>query len=204
VADRVSVGCRQAWIDAHTVALFRLELEPVCHGSSRRNVLTLGSVPSTSAKTGVAIMTTAEDVVLAAIAAVERRDVRGLLDLYHDEVEFHDAPCLPYGGVVRGKPAVIDHTFSATGWAATWHPLQPTPAERAMSPRVVASNGEDVVVEYRQRGVTPGGERFDAPVLAAYKVRDRRLVRAQMFHYDTVAVVNFLRAAREPPGVGGA
>jgi hypothetical protein len=70
-----------------------------------------------------------------------------------------------------------------------------------MSPRVVASNGEDVVVEYRQRGVTPGGERFDAPVLAAYKVRDRQLVRAQMFHYDTVAVVNFLRAAREQPRV---
>jgi uncharacterized protein len=137
----------------------------------------------------------AEKVVLAAIGAVERRDGPALLDLYHEEIEFRDAPSLPYGGIVKGKAAVRSHTYSSTGWAATWVPLQPTPAERAMNPRVVASNGEDVVVEYHQRAVAPNGERFDGPVLALYTVRDGKLLSAQMFHYDTAAVVEFLRRA---------
>jgi len=67
-----------------------------------------------------------------------------------------------------------------------------------MNPRVVASNGEDVVVEYQQRAVASSGERFEGPVLALYKVRDGKLARAQMFHYDTAAVVDFLRRAGGP------
>jgi ketosteroid isomerase-like protein len=138
----------------------------------------------------------AEGVVLAAIAAVERRDSEALLDLYHDDIEFHDAPSLPYGGVVRGKAAAKEHMHSATGWAATWGPLQPTTAERAMSPRVVASAGELVVVEYRQRALAGSGDRFDAPVIAMYRVRDGLLAGARMFHFDVAAVVDFLDRAR--------
>jgi len=134
-------------------------------------------------------------IVLATLHAVEQRDIRGLLDLYHRDVEFHDAPSLPYGGVVRGKTAVEAHTYSTNGWAATWGPLQPTNAERRMDPHVVAANEDEVVVLYRQRAVAPSGERFDAPVLALYKVRDGKLIRAQMFHFDTVAVVGFLARA---------
>jgi ketosteroid isomerase-like protein len=132
-------------------------------------------------------------LVLAALHAVEQRDVRGLLDLYHPDVEFHDAPSLPYGGVVRGKTAVEAHMYS--GWAATWGPLQPTAAEQQMDPQVVAANEDEVVVLYHQRAVGPAGEGFDAPVLALYKVRDGKLIRAQMFHFDTAAVVGFLARA---------
>jgi hypothetical protein len=89
-------------------------------------------------------MKESESIALAAIRAVEQRDGRRLLDMYHDEIEFQDAPSLPYGGVVKGKAAVTEHMYSTAGWAATWTPLQPTAAERSMSPRVVASAGEDV------------------------------------------------------------
>ena len=41
----------------------------------------------------------------------------------------------------------------------------------------------------------PRGERFDGPVLALYKVRDGRLARAQMFYFDTPALVEFLAQA---------
>jgi uncharacterized protein len=140
-------------------------------------------------------MSDAERIALAAISAVERRDGQALLDLYHDEIEFHDAPSLPYGGVVKGKAAVEEHMYSPTGWGATWIPLQPTRTERAMSARIVSSGGEDVVIEYRQRALAPNGERLDAPVLAIYTVRDGRLVRARMFHFDTAAIVRFLDQA---------
>jgi uncharacterized protein len=131
-------------------------------------------------------------VVLQAFRAVERRDREGLIALYHPEVEFHDAPSLPYGATLRGKEEVARND----GWRETWGPLQPTEAERSMDPRVVAAGDREVVVLYRQRALDPAGERFDAPVLGLYEVRDGMFARAQMFHYDTAAVVDFLKRAK--------
>jgi uncharacterized protein len=131
-------------------------------------------------------------VVLQAFRAVESRDRERLLRLYHPEVEFHDAPSLPYGGTLRGKEEVAQDD----GWLETWGPLQPTEAERSMSPRVVAATDREVVVLYRQRALDRAGVRFDAPVLGLYEVRDGRFARAQMFHYDTAAVLDFLTRAK--------
>ena len=47
-------------------------------------------------------MTDPVEIVLAAIRAVEQRDSEALAALCHEEVEFHDAPSLPYGGERRG------------------------------------------------------------------------------------------------------
>lgn len=139
------------------------------------------------------------DVVLATIRAVEDRDRDALFALYHDDVEFHDAPSLPYGGTVRGKDRLwqqLQETPEQT-WLGTWGPVQPTEAERRMDPRVVATSGNEVAVAYTQRAVAPDGERFEAPVMALYEVRDGKFARAQMFHYDTAAILAFLeRAAR--------
>jgi hypothetical protein len=44
--------------------------------------------------------------------------------------------------------------------------------------------------------VSPTGERLDHPVLALYEVRDARFARAQMSHYDTVALAGFLERAK--------
>jgi hypothetical protein len=57
---------------------------------------------------------------------------------------------------------------------------------------------EDVVIEYRQCGLASNGERFDSPVIGMYKVRDGRLIRARTFHFDTAAMVTFLRRANGP------
>ncbi len=132
------------------------------------------------------------DVVLQAFGAVERRDREALLALYHPDVEFHDAPSLPYGGIARG----IEEVAREESWFDTWGPLQPTEAERRMDPRVVAATDREVVVLYRQRALGRAGERFDAPVLGLYEVRGEGLIRAQMFHYDTAAVIDFLNRAK--------
>jgi uncharacterized protein len=138
-----------------------------------------------------------EEVVLAVIRAVEERDADALFELYHDDVELHDAPSLPYTYTARGKAAMRDQfeTAPETTWLGTWGPLQPTEAERRMDPRVVASDGDEVTVLYMTRAVAPDGERFESPVLGLYEVRDGKFARAQMFHYDTAAILAFFKRA---------
>ena len=138
-------------------------------------------------------------VALDVIRAVEQRDAEKLFDLYHDEVEFHEAPSLPYGGSSRGKDYLREQLMSAPEetWLGTWAPLQPTESERRMDPRVVSVAGSEVTVLYTQRALSPTGERFEGPVLALYAIRDGKFARAQMFHFDTAAILAFLERARQ-------
>jgi ketosteroid isomerase-like protein len=123
-------------------------------------------------------------------SAIERRDARRFLELVHPDCEMHWPPSLPYGGTARGlQPA-------EPTWNTTWLPLQPTEAERRMEPRVVAASEDEVVVLWRQRGMTLAGDRFDGEVLGLYHVRGGKLARAQMFYFDTAAVVRFLAQAK--------
>jgi uncharacterized protein len=128
-------------------------------------------------------------VVLETFRAVEERNLERLLALYHPDVEFVWPPSLPYGGTFRGRQQVTPHGLS---WQETWDPLQPTDAERQMDPRVIAVDDTDVVVLYHQRGVDPAGRRFDQQVLGWYRAERGKFVRAQMFHFDTAALVSFL------------
>jgi hypothetical protein len=91
--------------------------------------------------------------VLDAFRAVEQRDEQRLRERYHPEVEFHWPASLPFGD--RTGPT----------WSEVWDPLQPTEEERRMDPRVVAATDREVVVLWRQRGLSPSGERFDDEVL---------------------------------------
>jgi ketosteroid isomerase-like protein len=139
------------------------------------------------------------ELVLAVFTAVERRDTQRFTELVQPDFEIHWPRSLPYGGSYRDLGA--DAQRSRPTWAATWDPLQPTAAERHMDPRIVADNTKtgEVVVLWRQRGRGRAGERFDGEVLGLYRVRDGRLARAQMFHFDTVALAGFLeRAGRGP------
>ena len=129
------------------------------------------------------------ELMLKIFRAIEQRDAQPLRELFDPGLEMHWPPSLPYGGT---------HTASTPGpttWSQTWAPLQPTDAERRMDPRIVAAAGDEVVVLWQQRGVAPAGERFDGEVLALYKLRNGKLIRAQMFYFDTVATARFLANA---------
>jgi ketosteroid isomerase-like protein len=130
-------------------------------------------------------------IVMEAFDAVERRDQRRLIQLYHPEVEFHWPPSLPYGGSSRGIAAQQDR--SAAAWDQVWDPLQPTERERRMDPRVVAATDREVVVLWHQRALNPAGQRLDMETLGIYGVRDGKFARAQMFYFDTTAVLSFLQ-----------
>jgi ketosteroid isomerase-like protein len=103
---------------------------------------------------------------------------------------FHWPPSLPYGGSVGDESRA-----PGQDWLGVYR-LQPSDAERRMDPRVVAATENEVVVLWRQRGLSPSGKRFDGEVLGLYGVRDGKLSHAQMFYFDSAAVLRFLDDAR--------
>ncbi len=118
------------------------------------------------------------------------RDAERELSFYQPDVEFHWPAALPYGGTFRGISA-----SRSRDWNATWTPLQPTAAERKMDPQVIGATDHQVVILYHQRGVSSEGERFDGDVIGLYDLRDFKLARAQMFHFDEAACARFLERA---------
>jgi ketosteroid isomerase-like protein len=139
------------------------------------------------------------DVVLGVIKAVQERDGEKLFELYHDDVELVEARSLPYGGTVKGVPSLKEQLERAPEdtWLGTWGPVQPTEEERRFDPRVLSEKDGEVVVLYWMRGEAPDGERFESPVIGLYEVRDGKFARAQMFHFDTQAINEFIAHARE-------
>ena len=134
------------------------------------------------------------EVMLAIFNAIEHRDpqrpdVQRGLTLFHPDVEFHWPPSLPYGGTLRGLQ------IEGPSWRGTWDRLQPNASERRMDPRVVAASDEEVVVLWRQRGMNSAGDRIHTLVLGLYQLRDGKLARAQMFYFDTAAVLTFLEGS---------
>jgi ketosteroid isomerase-like protein len=130
-------------------------------------------------------------IVLEAFRAVEQRDEQRQRELYHPDVEFHWPASLPFGRSSRRG----GRDRSSPSWSEVWEPLQPSEAERRMDPRVVAATEREVVVLWRQRGLSPSGERFDGEVVGLYEVRDGKFARAQMFYFDGGAVQRFLASA---------
>jgi len=128
--------------------------------------------------------------ILAIFRAIEERDAAQFRALLQPDFEIHWPRSLPYGGTFRGVEP------QPRGWSATWQPLQPTESERKMDARVIAAQGDDVVVLWHQRGRSATGESVDEEVLGLYRFRDGKLARAQMFYFDTVPVATFLAKAQ--------
>jgi uncharacterized protein len=132
------------------------------------------------------------NTILAIFRAIEERDAGQFRALLQPDFEIHWPQSLPYGGTSRGVEP------QPRSWGATWQPLQPTESERKMDARVIAAQGEEVVVLWHQRGRSAAGDSIDEEVLGLYRFRDGKLARAQMFYFDTVPVANFLAKAQPP------
>jgi ketosteroid isomerase-like protein len=131
-------------------------------------------------------------VVRRLFAAVEDRDLQSMLACYADDVEIHEAEVLPYGGTWRGREGAVAH---AEGYLRAWGALQ-GPDEISLDPQFWGDGAGRVCVLFRHRAVNSiTGARFDAPEVSIYQVRDEHVVRSQMFHADSDAVVRFLHNA---------
>ena len=135
------------------------------------------------------------DAVRRLFAAVERRDLAGVLAAYAPDVVIDEAASLPYGGRFRGPAGAEQHAFA---YEDAWAPVQPS-GTRRLDAEVVA-DGDRVVVLWRQRGENPlTGATFDAPAVSVYRMRDGLVARSRMFQHDAPAVAEFL-AAGQPAG----
>jgi uncharacterized protein len=129
------------------------------------------------------------EVVRRLFSAVEDRDFDRLLACYADDIEIHEATVLPWGGVWRGPEGVAAH---AAEFMRAWGALQ-GPAESRLDARFWSDGAGTVCAVFRHRALDPAtGARFDAPEVGIYRIRDDRVVRSQMFHADSAAVVGFL------------
>jgi ketosteroid isomerase-like protein len=137
-------------------------------------------------------MSTAVEVVRRLFAAVERRDLPAMLGCYAEDVEIHEAPSLPYGGVYRGHDGAVRH---ARAFQATWARYQ-SPAEYPLQAAFADGGDGGVVAVFRHRAADPAdGRRIDAEEVGLYRVRADRVVRSQMLHFDTAALLRFLDGA---------
>jgi ketosteroid isomerase-like protein len=123
---------------------------------------------------------------------VEERDLGAYIAAGHPEVMILEPGSLPYGGEYRGLEGMRRH---AAGWMRTWAALQPGD-ERKLDAAFIDA-GDDVVARWRLRARAPAGdEMLDMPMVGLYRLRDAKLVEAQMFYSDTAEVLRFLEVAR--------
>jgi ketosteroid isomerase-like protein len=132
--------------------------------------------------------------ILEIFRRIEERDPNRpnpprVFELFQSDFESYWPPSLPYGSE-RGV------NKRSVSWEQVWNPLQPTVTERRMDPRVIAGNGDEMVVLWRQRGLSHNGERYEGEVLGLYNFREGKLARAQMFYFDLDSVASFLSRAK--------
>jgi ketosteroid isomerase-like protein len=137
-------------------------------------------------------MVTAIEVVQRMYAAVEARDLDGLLDCYDESVEIAESTSLPYGGTYRGLAGAARH---AEAFARAWPEFILTGSDDT-GPRFVDAGAGTVVVLFRPRAVDAhSGQVLDTPEVAVYEVAGEKVVRSRMFHLDPAALASFLEDA---------
>ncbi len=116
-------------------------------------------------------------VVEGAYAAFARGDVAAVLGAMADDMEWHEAEGMPYGGIHRGGDAVAQNVFG---------PLTTDIPDFAVTPIELIPSGDTVaaVVRYTGTGKSTGKE-LDLEVVHVWDVRDGKLVRFRQFA-DTV------------------
>jgi hypothetical protein len=62
-----------------------------------------------------------------------------------------------------------------------------------VAPLPLLAAGSLSLVLWHQRGLQPAGQRLDMETLGLYRVGDGKFAQAQMFYFDTAAVLSFLQ-----------
>ena len=105
--------------------------------------------------------------------AFARGDVAAVLAAMTDDVEWHEAEGMPYGGVYRGGDAVAQNVFG---------PITTDIPDFAVTPAEMIASGDTVAVVVRYTGTGKNtGEQLDLPVVHIWNVRDGKLERFRQF-----------------------
>ena len=132
------------------------------------------------------------ETIRSLFRGVEERDLGAYLAACDRGVVVREPGSLPYGGEYRGPESVRWH---AAAWMRTWSALQ-LGDERRLGAAFIDA-GDNVVVCWRLRARTSdGGGTLDMPMVSLYRMRDGKVVKAQMFYSDKAEVLRFLEDVR--------
>lgn len=115
-----------------------------------------------------------KQIVQGAYEAMAGGDARGFLGVLAPEIEIHEPPCLPYGGVHRGQGEVIGFMQQAGAFIA--------PGKLAVDALVAEG---DTVVASLTLGLKDGS---DAAVTEIWRLVDGKAVELKVFWFDPTVV----------------
>ena len=132
------------------------------------------------------------DVVRGVYEAFGRGDVAAVLGAMADDVEWHEAEGMPYGGVYRGGQAVAENVFG---------PVMRDIPNFAVSPEELIGSGDTVAVVVRYTGTGQAtGKQLHLAVAHVWDVRDGKIARFRQF-IDTAM---FLEVVPAPVAIASA
>jgi hypothetical protein len=117
------------------------------------------------------------EIVKGVYASFAQGDVPAVLGVFADDIEWHEAEGMPYGGVYRGGDAVVQNVFG---------PISTDVEGFAVTPEEFVGSGDTVAVVVRYTGTGKAtGKTLDVPVVHVMDVRDGKITRFRQF-IDTV------------------
>lgn len=130
------------------------------------------------------------EVVRRLFDAVERRDFEAMLDCYAPDVEINESADLPYGGTYHGHDGARQH---AIAFMRTWGRFQQDGADARLDARFAEGPDGVVTAVFHHRATDHDrGEHIDGDEVSVYEVRDEKIVRSQMFHFEQGKLARFL------------
>ena len=113
------------------------------------------------------------DVIRGAYEAFARGDVPGVLGAMADDIEWHEAEGMPYGGVYHGGEAVAQNVFG---------PITQDIPDFTVTPEEFIASGDAVAVVVRYTGTGKAtGKRLDLSVVHVWDVRGGKIARFRQF-----------------------
>ncbi len=126
------------------------------------------------------------DVVRGVYQAFGRGDVPAVLGAMADDIEWHEAEGMPYGGVYHGGEAVAQNVFG---------PITQDVVDFAVTAEEFIASGDAVAAVVRYTGTGKAtGKQLNLPVVHVWDVRNGKLAQFRQF-IDTAKFLEVVPAA---------
>ncbi len=113
------------------------------------------------------------DVVRGVYEAFGRGDVPAVLGAMADDIEWHEAEGMPYGGVYHGGEAVAQNVFG---------PITQDVVDFAVTAEEFIASGDAVAAVVRYTGTGKAtGKQLNLPVVHVWDVRNGKLAQFRQF-----------------------
>ena len=113
------------------------------------------------------------DVVKGVYEAFGRGDVPAVLGAMADDIEWHEAEGMPYGGVYNGGEAVAKNVFG---------PITEDIPDFAVKPEEFIASGNAVAAVVRYTGTgKAAGKQLNLPVVHVWDVRNGKIAQFRQF-----------------------